>query len=119
MKRKTIITTLLLCCFIACFAAIADMNGKWAAVFNAPDGNQYPLSYTFKIDGGKLTGTLEASGMTVPIDSGKVTGDSVKFSITVQGTEYVHKGKYYTAGDSIAMDVSFEGNKSHTTLKRP
>ena len=120
MKRKIVATTLLLCCIAVCVAAvIADLNGQWSAVFNAPDGNQYPLTYTFKVDGAKLTGTLETSGMSVPIDSGKVAGDSVNFSVTVQGMTYAHKGKYYSAADSIGMDVTFEGGKGHTTLTRP
>jgi len=119
MKRKIFITTMLLACCAVCFAVIiADVNGKWSAVFNAPDGNQYPLTYTVKVDAGKVTGTLETSGMSVPIDNGVAMGDSIKFSITVQGTEYVHKGKYYAAGDSVAMDVTFEGNKGHNVWTR-
>jgi hypothetical protein len=118
MKRKIFITTLLLSCCAICFAIVADLNGKWSAVFNAPDGNQYPLTYTVKVDGDKLTGTLDAAGMSVPIDNGMVKGDSIKFSVTVQGTEYVHKGKYYAAGDSVAVDVTFEGNKGHNVWTR-
>jgi len=119
MKRKFLITVLLLCCIAFCYAVIADMSGQWSSTFNAPDGNAYPLTYTFKIDGAKLTGTLETSGMSIPVDSGKVKGDSLWFSIDVQGTKYTHKGKYFTAADSIGMDVTFEGNKGHITLTRP
>jgi len=118
MKRKLLITTLLLGCFFAALAVIADLNGKWAGTFNAPDGNQYPLTYSFKIDGSALTVTLDAAGMSVPIDSGMVKGDDVSFSVNVQGATYSHKGKYYSAGDSVAFDVTFEGNKSHLLLKR-
>jgi hypothetical protein len=119
MKKIILITTLFLCCFIAAMAAIADMGGTWSATFNAPDGNAYPLTYTVKIDGEKLTGTLETSGMSVPIDNGVVKGDSLKFSVTVQGTEYIHRGKYIAAGDSVSMTVTFEGNKGHNTWTRP
>jgi hypothetical protein len=118
MKRIIITTLLLLCCFAICYAVIADVSGKWSAVFNAPDGNQYPLTYTVKLDGNKLSGTLETSGMSVPLDNGMINGDSLKFTVTVQGTDYVHKGKYFAAGDSVGMDVTFEGNKGHTVWKR-
>lgn len=118
MKRKLLITTLLLGCFIAAMAMIADVSGKWSGVFNAPDGNQYPLTYSFKLDGDKLTGTLDAAGMTTAIDSGMVKQDNVSFSVSVQGVTYSHKGKYYAAGDSVGLDVTFEGNKSHVQLKR-
>jgi hypothetical protein len=119
MKRK-IFTTVLLVCFVAvCLAAVfADMNGKWAGVLNAPDGNQYPLNYTFKTDGGKLSGTLDVNGMSVPLDSGMVKGNNVKFSVTVDGRAYAHNGKYYAAGDSVGMDIDFAGTKTHATLKR-
>src|ERR1700733_7151882 len=80
MKRKIVITGLLFCFVAVCAAAIiADVRGQWSATFNAPDGNAYPLTYTFKLDGPKLTGTLETSGMSVPIDSGKVDGENVSF----------------------------------------
>jgi hypothetical protein len=118
MKRKLYITTALLACVMLCFAAIASLDGKWNATFTAPDGSQYPLTYTFKVDGDKLTGTLDAVGETVTIDSGMVKGDDVSFNVTAQGVTYKHVGKYYAAGDSIAADVTFEGGKSHMTIKR-
>ena len=120
MKKKIFTTIALLCFFAVCIAAvIANVSGQWAATFNAPDGNAYPLTYTFKVDGDKLTGTLETSGMTAPIDSGKVSGENVSFSVTVQGVTYSHKGKYYNPADSVGLDVTFDGNKGHITLTRP
>jgi len=119
MKKRFLITALLLCCFAICYAVIADMGGQWSSVFNAPDGNAYPLTYTFKIDGSNLTGTLETAGTSVPIDSGKVAGENLSFSVSVQGVTYSHKGKYYTGADTIGMNVTFEGNKGHIKLTRP
>jgi len=118
MKRKLLTTTVLMGCLLVAVAAIADLSGKWSSTFSAPDGSQYPLTYTFKVDGSKLTGTLEAAGSEVPIDSGMVKDDNVSFNVTVQGVTYAHKGKYYTAGDSIGVDVNYDGNKSHMTMKR-
>jgi hypothetical protein len=97
---------------------ISTLNGQWSGVFNAPDGSQYPLNYTFKVEGASLTGTLDVAGTSVPIDSGKVTGDNVSFSITVQGTLYKHTGKYFAGADTLGLDVAFEGTKAHTLLKR-
>jgi hypothetical protein len=118
MKRKIITTGLLLCFVTICVAAIADLNGKWSTVLNAADGNQYPLTYTFKLDGDKLTGTLDTPQGAVAIDSGKVAGENISFSVTVDGNAYAHKGKYYTGADSIGIDVDFMGTKAHETLKR-
>jgi len=119
MKRKILTTVLLLCgVAVGMAAVIADMNGKFSTVLNAPDGNQYALTYAFKVDGNKLTGTMDSPGGVIPIDSGKVSDDNLTFSVTVQGMVYPHKGKYYAAGDSISMDVDFGGVKTHETLKR-
>ena len=118
MKRKFLMTAVLMGCLLVAVAAIADLSGKWTSTFNAPDGTSIPLTYTFKVDGSKLTGTLEAAGSEVPIDSGMVKEDNVSFNVTVQGVTYAHKGKYYTAGDSIGVDVNYDGNKSHMTMKR-
>jgi hypothetical protein len=119
MKRKILTTIVLLSFFAVCVAAVfADLNGKWTGVLNAPDGNQYPLAYTFKVDGGKLSGTLEVNGTAVPLDSGMVKGNDFKFSVTVENNAYPHTGRYYAAGDSVGMDVNFMGTKTHTTLKR-
>jgi hypothetical protein len=120
MKRNLFTTGLILCCFAAvCIAAvIADLNGKFSGTITAPDGNQHPLTYTFKVDGDKLTGTLDTEEGSVPIDSGKVSGDNMAFSVTVDGMAYAHKGKYYAQGDSVALDVNFGGAKVHATLQR-
>jgi len=119
MKRKILTIALLLCSVAICAAAIiADLNGKFSGVLNAPDGNQYPLTYTFKVDGDKLTGSVDTPGGTVSIDSGKVSNDNLSFSVSVEGRPYPHTGKYYAAGDSVGMDVDFGGAKAHTTLQR-
>jgi hypothetical protein len=39
-------------------AAAADISGKWKAEFNTPDGTQRVNTFTFKVDAGKLTGTV-------------------------------------------------------------
>jgi len=119
MKRKAFITTALVCCFMVCLAAIADINGKWTGTVKTPDGNEAQLTYVFKIDGDKLTGTGESNGNEVKIDSGKVSGVDIKFSvITPEGVTIPHQGKYFPTGDSISMDVNYQGTKMHTTLKR-
>ncbi len=119
MKRRILTITLLLCSFAICMAAvIADLNGKFSGVLNAPDGNQYPLTYTFTVNGDKLTGNLDTSQGVVTIDSGKVSNNTMTFSVTVEGRPYAHKGTYYAQGDSIGMDVDFGGAKAHTTLQR-
>jgi len=116
--KKFFITAALLCTFGAAFAYFADMNGNWTGSLSAPDGNQYPLNYTFKIDGDKLTGKASSPEGSVDLNNGKVKGDSLWFSIDVNGTAIPHAAKYYASGDSIGMSMDFQGMKFHSTLKR-
>jgi hypothetical protein len=118
MKRKIFITTTLVCCFVAAFAFFADLNGKWVGVLTAPDGNQYPLNYTFKIDNDKLTGTGQSMQGTIDLTEGKIKGDSLSFAIDVGGVKVINSGKYFSAGDSISLTIDYQGMKMHSTLKR-
>ena len=118
MKRKLFITAALLSCFAVAFAAFADLNGNWAGTLAAPDGNEYPLNYTFKIDNDKLTGTGGSPQGPVDITEGKVKGDSLSFAVDVNGVKVLNSGKYFSAGDSISLNVDYQGFKKHSTLKR-
>src|ERR1700758_2532397 len=118
MKRKIFITTALMFSFAAAFAYFADLNGKWSGILSAPDGNQYPLNYTFKADGDKLAGSGEAPQGNVDLTKGMIKGDSLSFHIDVNGVDVINSGKYYAAGDSIGLTIDYQGFKMHTTLKR-
>jgi hypothetical protein len=59
------------------FALAADISGKWKAEFATPDGTQRVNTFTFKVDGGKLTGTFGTFTY-----SGKVSGGEIKFKVT-------------------------------------
>ena len=117
MKRKIFTTVALVCCIMVCFAIVADLAGKWTGTLKTPDGNEIPLTYNFKVDGDKLTGTAESPSGQVPIDSGKVSGNDFTFKVTVDGADYRHTGKLYAEADSIGLDIDFSGQKLHTTLK--
>ena len=117
MKRKLFNPIALACCFIV-FAAfvVADLNGKWTGVIKTPDGNDLEVSYNFKVDGDKLTGTAESPAGQVTVDDGKINGDTFTFKVTVDGNDYPHSGKVYA--DSCGLDIDFGAQKIHTTLKR-
>jgi hypothetical protein len=116
MKRKILITTALLFCFGAAFAYFAGIDGKWTAMLKGPNGNEFPISYTFKTDGATLTGTLTSSIGTFNIVDGQVKGDSLWFTADLKNMKIKNKGKYYADGDSISLTVG--ARLTHTSLKR-
>ncbi|HTE00386.1 MAG TPA: hypothetical protein VK668_13930 [Mucilaginibacter sp.] len=117
MKRKIITTAALVCCIAICLAAaIADLTGKWTGTLKMAGDDDFPLSYTFKVDGDKLTGTANTPDGVVDITGGKITGNDFTFSVPVHGNDIAHAGKYYA--DSVGMDITIENTKFHSTLKR-
>ena len=117
MKRKIFTTALLSFCFMICLAGIfATLDGKWVGSINTPDGNTLPVTYVFKVDGEKLTGTATSPMGDISLEDGKIKGDAFSFKVTVNGTGYPHTGKVYA--DSCAMDIDFGGSSSHFVVKR-
>ena len=104
---------------MVCLAVIADLSGKWTGALKTPDGNDQPIHLVFKVDGNKLTGTAQGDGDAMPIDSGKVNGNEFSFTLTnPEGSVFKQSGKYYENGDSVSMNIEFNGNKLHSTLRR-
>jgi hypothetical protein len=119
MKRKIFTTVALLGLFIVGFAIATGLAGKWAGPLKTPDGNVIPLTYVLKTDSGKLTGTAATPEGEVPITDGKLLSSTdFTFTVSVNGEDYKHTGKFYEAADSVGMDIDFNGQKLHTTLKR-
>jgi len=83
-------------------ALAADIAGKWTASFDTQIGVQN-YTYTFKVDGGKLTGTAESQFGKTEITEGTVKGDELSFveNLDFQGTpvKIAYKGK--VSGDEI------------------
>ncbi|MBD2702333.1 hypothetical protein IC229_16915 [Spirosoma sp. BT702] len=119
MKRKFRVTALLIFSTFICFAALADLGGKWQGAITLPDGNTYPVTYEFTINGSQLTGKASAENSSKPINDGKINGTDLSFSITDDDNQPIpHSGKYYADGDSISLNVTYQGSKLHGTLKR-
>jgi hypothetical protein len=116
MNKKLITTVILLLCFFVSFAAIENLNGKWTGLLKTDQGDEYPLLYNFKIEGNQLTGTAKTPKGDMPINDGKITGDTFTFNVIVNNMEIDHTGKFY--GDSVGVDISLGDTKSHATLKR-
>jgi hypothetical protein len=90
----------------------ADISGSWTASFETQVGTQN-YTYTFKMEGNKLTGSAKSNLGQSTIDMGTVNGDDVAFveHLTYQGMQLdiPYKGKI--SGNEIMftrtiMDIS-------------
>jgi hypothetical protein len=101
-------------------AAAADINGKWKAEFQTPDGQTRTTTFTFKVDGGTLTGTVGSPRGESKIEEGRVNGDDVTFTVVRNfggdDIKFLYKGK--VAGDEIKFNVEAGERNFEMTAKR-
>ncbi|MFD2145707.1 hypothetical protein [Mucilaginibacter antarcticus] len=118
MKTKVLTTAaLVLCSLVVCFAAAAGLNGKWTGSVMINREDEIDLVYNFKVNGEKLSGTVESpGGNELAIADGILAGN--EFAFTVKAGKYIiyHTGKYYK--DSVTVTANVEGKALHATLKR-
>src|SRR5215467_388269 len=91
----------------------ADLNGKRTAQVPGRGGQSQETTFTFKVEGDKLTGTVSGRQGDTQIADGKVSGDEISFTVTRerQGAtiKQLYKGK--VAGDEIKFTRSVEGGQ--------
>jgi hypothetical protein len=97
--------------------ALADAAGTWKAAIETPNGSM-EQTFTFKVEGGKLTGTVTMGQMGEgAISEGKVDGDNVSFAVVrdMGGNQFRmnYKGKVTgdemkLTGEVVGMDRTFE-----------
>jgi hypothetical protein len=96
---------------VATTALAADVTGKWKAQYQTPDGQQRESTFTFAVSGETLTGTVSSQTLgDAKIEEGKVSGDTLTFSVTrnFQGNDVKVKYTGKVAGaDTINLTVSF------------
>ncbi len=112
MKLKLTLSMLLL----AAIALAADAAGKWTGSVPGQDGQETVITFNFKVDGPKLTGSVTTPMGDAPIVDGAVDGDNVTFSTEFNDMKIVHKGKI--SGDSMNLDVTMGDNNFKMALKR-
>ena len=95
---------------LALSALAADISGQWTATFNTQVGEQH-YTYTFKVDGEKLTGTAKSDNGTSDIQNGTVKGDDVSFveNLDYQGLKLVITYTGKISGDEIKFTRDVAG----------
>lgn len=102
-------------------ALAADVAGTWKGTAETPNGTM-ERTFVFQVDGTKLTGetTSEMLGKST-ITDGKVEGDAISFTITVnfQGEErkIQYKGKIAGTELKLSADLGDIGTIEYTAKK--
>ena len=119
---KTVSACILALLLVALVAA-ADISGKWAGDVPGRGGDTTPTTFTFKVDGDKLTGSMKGAQGDVPLQDGKVSGDQIAFSTTLDfggnTVKIIYKGTL--TGEQLKMTRQREGGSGQArefTLKR-
>ena len=90
--------------FTAILAMASDIDGKWKGQLPGRDGNMREISFDFKADGAKLSGSMQGFRGDVPISDGKIENGAIQFKVSTS-----------MSGSPIVMN--YQGNLSGTELK--
>jgi len=102
--------------FLAGFAFAADIDGKWEGEIV---GQNMGIAFTFKAEGSKLTGVHIVNGQETPIEEGKIEGNNISFTVTLDmGGEMKIPHKGTISGDEIKMSYEMMGQPGEILVKR-
>ena len=104
--------------FVPAFAA--DIDGTWTGMIEGPQG-AFNMIYKFKAEGATLTGAMVVGndGMEVKISDGKIEGNNVSFSVTLNfGEAFTLAYKGVLNGAELKLTSDFGGQPVEFTLKK-
>ncbi len=67
------------------------ISGKWKTSMKSPQGDM-EMTFVFKVDGAKLTGTMSTPMGDMELKNGKVDGNEFSFEIDMMGNSMKHTG---------------------------
>jgi opacity protein-like surface antigen len=114
MKSKLILIGAVVLLALAASAMAADVAGKWQAEQAGRDGQPTTTTWTFKVEGTTLTGTMTTAQGESTISEGKIAGDEISFVVARkmnmggQDMEMKTTWKGKVAGDQITFTREFQ-----------
>jgi hypothetical protein len=121
MKMK-ILLVLTLVFVMSSFAFAQSAAGKWTGDMPGRGGDTTATTFTFKVDGEKLTGSMTGPQGDIPLQEGKVAGSQISFSTTLDfggnTIKLLYKGTM--SGDQMKMTRERDGSGQprEFTIKR-
>ena len=120
---RKLMTTGFLLGLLTLTALAADISGKWTAQVPGRGGQTRAQTFNLKADGNTLTGTVSGRGGDMPIADGKIDGDTISFTQTMEFNgntmKLVYKGT--VSGDEIKFSRTRDGGEGQAqefTAKR-
>ena len=111
---------LLMLMALALTASAADVAGTWTGNMETPNGT-FEMTFSFKVDGHQLTGTVTLPMGESPISHGKVEGDDISFSVVRNGEgnelKINYKGKVAEKEMKLTVEIPARGTFKITAKK--
>lgn len=116
---KTILVAFLAILSISFMALAADVSGTWKADVPGRNGNTQTMTLVLKSEGSTVTGTTTGGrGGENPIEEGKLDGDNISFTQTLNfngnSIKQMYTGK--VSGDTIEFTRQVEGRGGPVTF---
>jgi hypothetical protein len=101
----------LLSCVVSLVAYAADVTGKWTYEMQGRNGAMTG-TMNLKAEGDKVTGTVSGRGGETEISDGKISGDTVSFTVVREfnGNKFTMKYTGTVSDDGIKFKVEREGS---------
>jgi hypothetical protein len=114
---RRVLLALVLTIGMAATASAADVTGKWIGSVETPNG-PLELTYELKAEGETVTGTVSSPMGSLPIDQGKLAGDVLTYSVSIEGAVITHEAKLNATGDEIAIKATGDWGTSEYVVKK-
>ncbi len=113
MKKKLLFSAFFTLSLSFLFAQTNNITGHWTGEIM----NQYKVAYDFVANGDSLTGKdTHYDGSVSDISNGKVMGDSISFSVPIQGQLTPVTGKLH--GDTLSLFLSVQSYDLTVDMKK-
>ncbi|QGY44098.1 hypothetical protein GM418_10645 [Maribellus comscasis] len=89
--KKILLTAIVAFLFVSVGGA-AGIDGKWKTSMEGPQGKM-EMTFVFKVNGEKLTGTVSTPMGEMKITNGKVSGNDFSFDLKMGDHSMGHTGK--------------------------
>lgn len=103
----------------AALAFGADIDGKWVAKMETPNGSR-EVTFKFKAEGATLTGTMSGRQGDTEIKEGKVDGENISFTVvrSFNGNEMKQNYTGSLKGGELKLKTKMRDNEIEMTARR-